>query len=103
MECKVPYPNIVILKLSDNSNCNMNIYNACDMYYGDVGIVNIGYLDIACDEAIFHRLISYKNDNINKNVRPLLGQWHTSRDMYIVLINIFSGYGITNMAVKLEV
>src|SRR6266540_3221779 len=73
MGCKVPHPNIVILKPGDNPNCNVNVHNACDMYYGDVGIVNTGCLDIACDEAIFRRLISYKDDNIDKNVRPLLG------------------------------
>ncbi len=103
MGCKVPHPNVIILKPGDNPNCNVNVHNACDMYYGDVGIVNTGCLDIACDEAIFRRLISYKDDNIDKNVRPLLGQWHTSRDMCIVLINVFSGYGIANMAAKLGV
>jgi hypothetical protein len=68
-----------------------------------VGIENTGCLDIAADEAIFRRLILYKENNNNKIVRPLLGQWHTSRDMCIALINIFSGYGIANIAAKLGV
>ncbi len=68
------YPNVIILKPDDNSNCNMNVHNACDIYYGNVGIVNTGYLNIVYDEAIFYQLISYKDDNIDKNVKPLLGQ-----------------------------
>ena len=99
----VPPPNVVILKLDDNPNCNKNVHNACDLYYEDVGITNTGCLDIACDEAIFHWLILYKEKNNDKIVRSLLGQWHTSRNMCIALINIFSGYGIANIAAKLGV
>jgi len=54
MECKVLYPNIIILKPNNNPNCNVNIHNACDMYYGDIEIVNTGYLNIVCNKAIFH-------------------------------------------------
>ena len=74
MECKVSYSNVIILKSSNNPNCNVNVYNICNMYYNDVRIVNTSCLNIACNKAIFHQLISYKNDNIDKNVRPLLGQ-----------------------------
>ena len=74
MGCNVSHPNVIILKPSDNPNCNVNVHNACNMYYSDVEIVNTGCLDITCDEAIFHRLISYKDNNIDKNIRPLLGQ-----------------------------
>ena len=38
MGCKISHPNVIILKSDDNPNCNVNVYNACDMYYGDVGI-----------------------------------------------------------------
>ena len=103
IKCNVLHLNIIILKPGNNPNCNENIHNACDLYYEDVGIVNTGCLDIACDEAIFHQLILYKEKNDDKIVRPLLGQWHTSRDMCIILINIFLGYGIANMAAKLSI
>ncbi len=96
-------PNVVILKPGNNSNCNENVHNAYDLYYEDEGITNTGCLDIACDKAIFCQLILYKEKNNDKIVRPLLGQWHTSHDMCITLINIFSGYGIANMAAKLDV
>jgi len=96
-------PNVVILKPDDNPNCNKNIHNAYDLYYEDVRITNTSCLNIACDEAIFCQLILYKEKNNNKIVRPLLGQWHTSHNMCIALINIFSGYGIANIAAKLGV
>jgi len=53
MECKVLYPNIIILKPNNNPNCNVNIHNACDMYYDNIGIMDNNYLDIAYNEAIF--------------------------------------------------
>jgi len=37
-----------------------------------------------------------------ENIRLLLGQWHTSKDMCSILITIFSGYGIFNLAASLE-
>ena len=60
-------------------------------------------MNITCDKAIFCQLILYKEKNNDKIVRPLLGQWHTSHDMCIALINIFSDYGIANMIAKLGV
>ena len=71
------------------------------MYFDDLEISNIDHLDIACDEAIFRRLISYHENK--SNVRLFLGQWHTSKDMCSALIIIFSGYGIFNLAANLGV
>jgi len=99
--CQVPPPNIVILRPGNNPNCDANVHEACEMYFDDVGIENSGYLDVACDEAIFRRLIPYQ-DNHNE-VRIFLGQWHTSKDMCSALITIFSGYGIFNLAASLGV
>jgi hypothetical protein len=52
-------------------------------------------LDIACNEAIFRRLISYNEKK--ENIRLILGQWHISKNMCSALIIIFSGYGIFNL------
>ncbi|CAG8700915.1 11946_t:CDS:1, partial [Ambispora gerdemannii] len=38
-------------------NSNTNVHNACKQYFDDVGLTN-GFLDVACDGAIFQRLIS---------------------------------------------
>jgi hypothetical protein len=100
--CKnIPLSNVVILEPGDNPNCNANVHNACEMYFNDVGTSNSNNLDIACDEAIFRRLISYQKSK--PNVRLLLGQWHTSKDICSTLITIFSGYGIFNLAANLGV
>ncbi len=71
------------------------------MYYEDIGLSNSNHLDIVCDEAIFRRLISYQEKK--DNVRLFLGQWHTSKEMCNVLITIFSGYRIFNLAASLGV
>ena len=71
------------------------------MYYDDVGILNSNHLDVAYDEAIFRCLISYHEEK--DNVRLLLDQWHTFKDMYSAIITIFSGYGIFNLAANLGV
>jgi hypothetical protein len=99
--CKVSPPNVVILEPGKSPNCDENVHNACDMYFNDVGILNSNHLDIACDEAIFRRLISYNEKK--ENIRLILGQWHTSKDMCSALITIFSGYGIFNLAANLGV
>ncbi len=98
---KIPPPNVVILKPGKNPNYDSNVHDACNMYFQDVGISNSNYLDIACDEAIFRRLISYHENN--STARLFLGQWHTSKDMCSALITIFSGYGIFDFAAKLGV
>ena len=58
-------------------------------------------IEVVCDEAIFRRVLKcYQN---NSKIRPLLGQWHASKDMCNVLLTIFSGYGIYNMTAILGV
>ena len=42
------------------------------MYFNDIGTVNSNYLDIAYDEAIFRRLISYYKERKNV-IRLFLG------------------------------
>ena len=91
-------PNIMILESSDTPNCNEN---ACEIYHNDLPRSSDSYLYIACDQAIFERLISYKE--IHKDTRLLLGQWHTSKDMCSTLITIFSEYRIFNLAATLSV
>ena len=99
--CKISPLNVVILESGKNPNCDDNIHDACEMYFSDVGILNSNHIDIACDKAIFWRLISYHKQN--DNVRLFLNQWHTNKDMCSALITIFSGYGIFNLAANLEV
>ncbi|RIA85051.1 hypothetical protein C1645_879557 [Glomus cerebriforme] len=96
----IPLPN-VILEPGKSPNCDENIHDACNIYFNDVRLSNSNYLDIVCDEAIFRRLITYceKKDNI----RLILGQWHTSKDMCSALITIFSGYGIFILAANLGI
>ena len=58
-------------------------------------------IEVICDEAIFWRVLKH---HINKSqIKPLLGQWHTNKDMYNTLLTIFSSYGIYNLASFLEV
>ncbi|RIA84616.1 hypothetical protein C1645_832009 [Glomus cerebriforme] len=68
--CQVPSPNVVILEPEKSPNCNENVHDVCNMYFNDVGLSNSNYLDIAYDEAIFRRLITYfeKKDNITANL-----------------------------------
>ncbi|GBC20785.2 cytochrome P450 [Rhizophagus irregularis DAOM 181602=DAOM 197198] len=54
------------------------------------------FLDIVADEAIFHRLIKCKEKW--PHIRPLLGQWHTSKDFCSVLIVLFFSYGLLSLA-----
>lgn len=97
----IPLPNVVILEPEKNSNCDENVYKACEMYYDDLDILNNNRFDVACDEAIFWWLISYHEKK--DNARLLLGQWYTSKDMCSALITMFFGYGIFNLAVNLGV
>ncbi|RHZ69143.1 hypothetical protein Glove_290g67 [Diversispora epigaea] len=98
-DCNTSPPKVVILEPCDPPNCNDNVYAACEMYRDDLSISSNENLYVACDQAIFGRLISYKETH--KDVRLLLGQWHTSKDMCSTLITIFSGYGIFNLAATL--
>ena len=62
--CQVLSPNVVILEPGKSPNCDENVHDACNMYFDDVGLLNSNYLHIACDEAIFRRLISYHEKKI---------------------------------------
>jgi hypothetical protein len=99
--CRFPAPKVVILKPGAAPNSNENVHRACDMFLDDIGNIGINTIDIACDEAIFRRLKNYQNQRLN--VKQVLGQWHTSKDMCKALITAFSGYGIFNMAAQLGV
>jgi len=100
--CRVDPPNVVILKPGPEPNSDSNVFLACGMYQSDMmSALGSNMLDISADEAIFRRIVKYKEQG--KPVRPILGQWHTSKDMCAALIAAFSGYGIFNMAAELGV
>ena len=111
--CNILPPNIVILEAGNKPNDDEGIYESCEMYFEDIDFrpvltynSNNGklevqeYLDISADESIFRRLINYKTI-VNPHTKVLLGAWHLSKDMCGVLVNIFSGYGIFNIAAAL--
>jgi len=96
-------PNVVILEAGGKPNDNEDIFEACERYLDDIELVKNKsgeYLHIASDESIFRRIVNYTK-HVNPNSCPILGQWHTNKDMCSVLINIFSGYGIFNLAESL--
>jgi len=96
-----PSVHVIILEAGDNPNSDANINAACDQYFDDLQIDDDLGIEVVCDKALFRRVLkSYQN---NSKIRPLLGQWHTSKDMCSVLLTIFSGYGIYNMAAILGV
>ncbi|CAG8560499.1 1935_t:CDS:2, partial [Gigaspora rosea] len=85
-------PNVVILKPGNPPNCDENVHAACEIYRDDLDLDSNDNLYIAYNQAIFGRLISYKEANKNS---------YTSKDMRSTLITIFSGYGIFNLAAVL--
>ncbi|CAG8698785.1 4598_t:CDS:1, partial [Ambispora gerdemannii] len=58
--CNTSPPNVVILKPGDPPNCNDNVHAACEMYRDDLPRGSNDHLYIVCNQAIFGRLISYK-------------------------------------------
>ncbi|CAB4434457.1 unnamed protein product [Rhizophagus irregularis] len=82
--CKVEPPNVVILEPGGVPNSDEE-----------------QYLDVVADEAIFRRIIKLTDQW--PYLRPILGQWHTSKDMCSVLIVLFSSYGIFDLANSLGV
>ncbi|RGB43544.1 hypothetical protein C1646_749560 [Rhizophagus diaphanus] len=78
--CKVEPPNIVILKPGGVPNSDE---------------------DVVADEAIFRRIIKLTDQW--PYLRPIIGQWHTSKDMCSILIVLFSSYGIFDLANSLGV
>ncbi|RHZ69341.1 hypothetical protein Glove_284g70 [Diversispora epigaea] len=96
-----PSPNIVILEPGANSNSDKEILNVTKIYKKDF-ILKIGsFLDIVGDEVLFKRLIKCRE--IWSNIRPILGQWHTSKDLCSVLIVFFSSYGLLSLVSQLGV
>jgi hypothetical protein len=94
----VPPPKVVILEAGGKPDDDQGIYESIEMFLDEIDTTD-GFLDIAADEAIFRRIINYKKIiNPDVRIRHILGQWHTNKDMCSVLINIFSGYGIFNLA-----
>ncbi len=72
INCNTSPSNVVILEPDDTPNCNENVHAACEMYYNDLPHGSDNYLYIACDQAIFGRLISYKKTH--EDVQLLLEQ-----------------------------
>lgn len=66
------------------------------MYKEDFSMKDHSFLNIVADEAIYHRLIKCR-DKWPK-IRPILGAWHTSKDFCLVLIVLFSSYGLLSLA-----
>jgi hypothetical protein len=95
-------PEVVILKAGGNPNNDEDISESIEMFLDEIDLTNNKFLDIAADGAIFRRIVNYKR-YINPDTRFILGQWHTNKDMCSVLINIFSGYGIFDLARSLGV
>ena len=71
------------------------------MYVEDFDLNEQEYLDIVDDQAVFQHLMKVKNQW--PYLRPLLGQWHTSKDFCSVLIVLFSGYRLLNLTRRLGV
>ncbi|RHZ63144.1 hypothetical protein Glove_332g15 [Diversispora epigaea] len=99
--CFCPPPNIVIMDAGGNPSSDEGIFESAKMYEKDFSLNGNQYLDISGDEVIFRRLIKLIENW--PNLRPLLGQWHLSKDMISVLITLFSSYGIFDLALVLGV
>uniref|UniRef100_U9UIB1 Uncharacterized protein n=1 Tax=Rhizophagus irregularis (strain DAOM 181602 / DAOM 197198 / MUCL 43194) TaxID=747089 RepID=U9UIB1_RHIID len=94
-------PNIVILEPGSNPNSDEEIFHVAEMYKKDFAMESDSFLDIVADEAIFRRLIKCREKW--PYIRPLLGQWHTSKDFCSVLLVLFSSYGLLSLASRLGV
>ncbi|PKY33757.1 hypothetical protein RhiirB3_452924 [Rhizophagus irregularis] len=94
-------PNIVILEPGSNPNSDEEILHVAEMYKKDFAMESDTFLDIVADEAIFRRLIKFREKW--PYIRPLLGQWHTSKDFCSVLLVLFSSYGLLSLASRLGV
>ncbi|GES77224.1 hypothetical protein GLOIN_2v1482460 [Rhizophagus clarus] len=94
-------PNIVILEPGSNPNSDEEILHVAEMYKKDFVMESDSFLDIVADEAIFRRLIKCREKW--PYIRPLLGQWHTSKDFCSVLLVLFSSYGLLSLASHLGV
>ncbi|CAG8594641.1 3600_t:CDS:2 [Paraglomus occultum] len=68
--CKVPLPNVVILRPGENPNCNANVHAACKMYFDDVGTENSDYIDVA-----IIRSVAYVKEYVFGLDYDILGVW----------------------------
>ena len=92
---------VVILEAGRIPNNNEGIYQSAKMYKNDFSLDSNDYLDIVADESIFWRLMNLRQEW--PNLRPILGQWHTNKDMASALITIFSSYGLFDLCVAVGV
>ncbi|RGB28322.1 hypothetical protein C1646_767971 [Rhizophagus diaphanus] len=99
--CSGPSPNVVILEPGSNPNSDEEILRVAEMYKEDFAMSSHSFLNIVADEAIFRRLIKCREKW--PHIRPLLGQWHTSKDFCSVLLVLFSSYGLLSLASRLGV
>ncbi|RHZ70783.1 hypothetical protein Glove_267g23 [Diversispora epigaea] len=99
--CLILPPNIVILTPTGSLNDDNEIFHATQMYKEEFLLNDNQYLDICGDKAIFRRLI--KACTRWKKIKPILDQWHTSKDMFSVLLTIISSYGIFHLATAIGV
>ena len=99
--CSGDSPNIVILDVGGTPNSDEGIFQSTEMYVNDLNLHTQEYLDVVADEAIFRRLMKQRKQW--PYLRPILGQWHTSKDMCSVLIVLFSSYRIFDLAKELGV
>ena len=99
--CNGPSPKIVILEPGSNPNSDEEILHVAEMYKEDFAMESHTFLDIVADEAIFRWLIKCREKW--PNIRPLLGQWHASKDFCSVLLVLFSSYGLLSLASRLGV
>ncbi|RIB27384.1 hypothetical protein C2G38_2160693 [Gigaspora rosea] len=81
-------PNIVILKASGMPNYDKGIFESCDIYSDNIKLTNSKYfdekyLDIASDEAIFH-----------KNIKRILIHLHEKLSCFISLNLLWTSVGI---------
>ncbi|RHZ69685.1 hypothetical protein Glove_280g12 [Diversispora epigaea] len=96
-----PSPNVVILEPGANPNSDEEILCVSKMYKKDFVMIVHSFLDIITDEVIFRRLIKCREKW--PNIRSHLGQWHTSKNFCLVLIVLFSSYGLLSLAACLGV
>jgi hypothetical protein len=94
--CLGSFPNVVILESEANPNLNEEILHVTKMYKEEFALEDYSFLDIVADEAIFRRLIKCREKW--PKIRPLLGSWHTSKDFCLVLLVLFSSYGLLSLA-----
>ncbi|RHZ66091.1 hypothetical protein Glove_309g4 [Diversispora epigaea] len=99
--CLGPSPDVIILEPGANPNSDEEILHVAEMYKEDFTLENHSFLDIVADQAIHSRLI--KCQEKWPKIRPLLGQWHTSKDFCSVLLVLFSSYGLLSLASRLGV